>query len=454
MHTLAMGYSTLLGFVEAVKVLWVMAFGACIGSLTNVLVYRIPRGLDVVMPTSACPSCGTHLTWRENIPVIGWLALWGRCRFCRSAISAEYPIVEAFVAVLWGAVFLVLYSQWNELGIGGWDGPAMRPRWAGEGFGATWPMFILILVLFSSLVSMTLIDAKTFHIPMVLTWIPAVAGLVVHPLMALWRQYDGGSWAGQLRGAAPGWSWTIPTPGMHGWGWVGAGLAGMLGVGVSNLLLRAGVLTRSFADYDAWVKSQEATAPGEPGSDGASVEPHATPEMWIQYPHARREMLRELIFLGPILGLAMIGWWAGIRFAGPWVLDVGSGEMVSSRAVPLWLDALAGACLGYLIGGGVVWAMRVLGSLGFGKEALGLGDVHMMAAVGACLGWIDAALGFFGAAFVGVAWAAVGKIASGRLQRAMPFGPYLAIATVLVWFTKPWIADGIGRLLRATVRLP
>jgi leader peptidase (prepilin peptidase) / N-methyltransferase len=409
---------------------WVFAFGACIGSLVNVLVYRLPLGLDVVTPSSRCPGCETRLTWRENIPVLGWLLLRGRCRFCRSPISAEYPIVEAFAGALWVLVWLRLYSDVGR------DVGLPSPAWAGMGFRESWPIFIAVLTLFSCLIAVTLIDARTFHIPMSLVVIPVGAGLVLHTGWALWH--------GPLVGRSPGWEWALPTPGPNGWPWVGACLGAVTGLVLSNVLLRLGVIRRSFADYDDWLRAQ----PGQPDQQGEAQpgqEPKDSPEMWIQYPHARREMLRELIFLAPAIGLGMAGAALAIRLAGPWGPD-----MTPAAQVPLWLSVLTGVLMGYLIGGGLVWGVRVLGSLAFGKEAMGLGDVHLMAAVGACLGWIDAVLGFFGAAFVGMFWAILSRLFSGRFNRQLPFGPYLAIATVLVWFCRP----GIERLISATVKAP
>jgi leader peptidase (prepilin peptidase)/N-methyltransferase len=108
--------------------------------------------------------------------------------------------------------------------------------------------------------------------------------------------------------------------------------------------------------------------------------------------------------------------------------------------------------MGYLIGGGIVWLWRILGTLMVGREALGLGDVHMMAAVGACLGWPHSILGFFAAAFVGVFWTILGKLMTGTLQRQMPFGPYLAIGTVLVWFCQPGVERLLGMILRTGER--
>ena len=80
--------------------------GLAIGSFLNVVVYRVPRGLSVVSPPSACPSCETQISARDNIPVISWLLLRGRCRSCAAPISRRYPIVEAVTAVLFLAVAL------------------------------------------------------------------------------------------------------------------------------------------------------------------------------------------------------------------------------------------------------------------------------------------------------------------------------------------------------------
>ncbi|WP_211222118.1 prepilin peptidase [Nocardioides halotolerans] len=74
--------------------------GSAVGSFLNVVAHRVPRGLSVVNPPSACPDCGTAIRSRHNLPVVGWLVLRGRCYDCGSAISVRYPLVEAGVAVL------------------------------------------------------------------------------------------------------------------------------------------------------------------------------------------------------------------------------------------------------------------------------------------------------------------------------------------------------------------
>jgi leader peptidase (prepilin peptidase) / N-methyltransferase len=82
------------------------AFGLIIGSFLNVVAYRLPRGESVAFPASHCPSCDTPIKPYDNVPVLSWLWLRGRCRSCHTSISARYPIVEAVTAALLVAVVL------------------------------------------------------------------------------------------------------------------------------------------------------------------------------------------------------------------------------------------------------------------------------------------------------------------------------------------------------------
>jgi leader peptidase (prepilin peptidase)/N-methyltransferase len=75
--------------------------GACFGSLLNVCIARWPRERSIMRPRSRCPHCGNQLAWFENIPLVSWVALRGRCRCCDEPISAMYPIVELLVALVW-----------------------------------------------------------------------------------------------------------------------------------------------------------------------------------------------------------------------------------------------------------------------------------------------------------------------------------------------------------------
>jgi leader peptidase (prepilin peptidase)/N-methyltransferase len=89
------------GFLVAIFVL-----GACIGSFLNVCITRWPAKMSVVKPRSRCPVCERPITWYENIPMLSWLVLRGRCRGCATPISSLYPIVELATGVLWTATFM------------------------------------------------------------------------------------------------------------------------------------------------------------------------------------------------------------------------------------------------------------------------------------------------------------------------------------------------------------
>jgi len=77
--------------------------GAIIGSFLNVCIVRLPAEQSVVRPASRCPGCGEPIAWFDNIPLLSWLALRGRCRRCRQPISWQYPLVELTVAAIWAA---------------------------------------------------------------------------------------------------------------------------------------------------------------------------------------------------------------------------------------------------------------------------------------------------------------------------------------------------------------
>ena len=91
----------------------VFLFGLVVGSFLNVCIYRLPRGESVAWPGSRCTSCRRHLAWFENIPVVSWLVLRGRCRTCHAAVSWVYPAVE----ITTGLLFVVTYLThgWTPL---------------------------------------------------------------------------------------------------------------------------------------------------------------------------------------------------------------------------------------------------------------------------------------------------------------------------------------------------
>ncbi|HEY6886841.1 MAG TPA: prepilin peptidase, partial [Solirubrobacter sp.] len=127
-------------------------FGAIVGSFLNVVAYRLPRHESLLHPPSACPSCGTPIKPYDNVPVLGWLWLRGKCRACKAPISPKYPIVEAVTGLLCAACVLHF----------GADSDVWLPI-----------VFVLLLV------PITLIDLEFHIIPNVLSAIGAVAAIVL-----------------------------------------------------------------------------------------------------------------------------------------------------------------------------------------------------------------------------------------------------------------------------------
>lgn len=82
-------------------------FGALIGSFLSVVASRVPAHESIVYPGSACPSCGRELRWRENVPIVSWLLLTGRCAGCGESVSLRYPALEVGTALAFGAVVAI-----------------------------------------------------------------------------------------------------------------------------------------------------------------------------------------------------------------------------------------------------------------------------------------------------------------------------------------------------------
>jgi leader peptidase (prepilin peptidase)/N-methyltransferase len=98
---------------DAVAVALLTSTGLVVGSFLNVCIYRLPRDESIAWPASHCTTCNRPLSWFENVPVLSWAILWGRCRTCRSRISVQYPIVEATTGALFLAGFFAF--GWTAL---------------------------------------------------------------------------------------------------------------------------------------------------------------------------------------------------------------------------------------------------------------------------------------------------------------------------------------------------
>ena len=148
----------------------VFILGAAVGSFLNVVVYRLPAGLSLITPPSRCPQCHTLLKPYDNVPVLGWLWLKGRCRHCHAPIAKRYPLVEFVTAVLFLITFIVFEVSLQTLGY--------------------W-------LLISWLLGLALIDLDTMLLPNALTQSGVIVGLIFQGINGLAHQ-------GQITGLATG----------------------------------------------------------------------------------------------------------------------------------------------------------------------------------------------------------------------------------------------------------
>lgn len=95
--------------------IYVFGIGLCIGSFLNVCIHRLPQGASIVRPSSACPGCAAPIRWYDNLPIISFILLRGRCRNCKTVISIRYPLVELITGLLAGSVVVRFGYQWQTL---------------------------------------------------------------------------------------------------------------------------------------------------------------------------------------------------------------------------------------------------------------------------------------------------------------------------------------------------
>ncbi|MFA6319110.1 MAG: prepilin peptidase [Elusimicrobiota bacterium] len=160
----------------------VVIAGLCLGSFLNVVIHRLPKGRSVVHPGSRCPQCRHAIAFYDNIPVLSWVLLGGRCRSCKARISGRYPLVEVLTAALtWGL-------------------------WV-RGGGGLWAALTVLAA--GALIAAAFIDWDTFLIPDEISLGLLAAGLLVSPVNPFFARALGeGAWYGRmlhsLIGAATG----------------------------------------------------------------------------------------------------------------------------------------------------------------------------------------------------------------------------------------------------------
>lgn len=154
-----------------IEYLFVFFIGSAVGSFLNVVIYRVPRGESIVKPGSHCPQCNRSIKPWENIPVLSYIFLGGRCAGCRCHISARYPIIESVMGGL--AVLLLFHFGWER-------------------------DFLIFAVLTAVLLALSVIDIQTLRLPNSIVLTGAIIGIVL--TIALKRDW----WLDMIAGGAAG----------------------------------------------------------------------------------------------------------------------------------------------------------------------------------------------------------------------------------------------------------
>lgn len=337
----------------AIWCLFVFAVGLALGSFLNVLIARLPLEKSIVWPSSRCFSCYKPISLTDNLPIVGYLRLRGRCRHCGAAFSARYLWVELGTGLATLALF-VLEVLLNRHAI-----PALNQNLV-NGYtayppGPFWAMFLYHCVLLWALIAAAVIDAEHRIIPPLIPY----TGLLV----------------GVVGGALMPWPWPNPA-----------------------------AAAAALPTDPAWM----------------------LPENWGKIPAG----VQPWPFYGPTFA-----------FAPPGSFTLGL------------MNSLIGALAGSL----VVRFVKAAFEVGFGREAMGLGDADLLMLAGAFLGWQIAVLSLF----VGALCALVLKVVMSVVvrepaappaspvggvpldSRELPFGPGLAIGVVVTWFAWPWLGPAI-----------
>jgi len=406
-------------------------FGACAGSFLGVVVHRMPRGLSIVRPRSRCGACGTALAGHDNLPILGWLLLRGRCRHCGTAIPVSCLWMEVVVGaitalVTWAALEAPqLHSQWLYAVGAGLPDPGAA-FWLPQVAALT-----VLLLLVWLLIAEVLIDWDHLMLPDELTkglqavaiplatltasnllwpWLPIGEHVVSLGVLAVtgnevnWN-LDPGLWF-VSRDVMDG---LIGTPGRAALYLGITAFVGLALIAVSLLVARRvyGGLRQAWDDRD-----HHAMAQGVWWYLGCTT-------FWT------------------VLAIFFIANLSGADFT-----RAGGGYPYG----PYLAFALTQAVLGSLVGWWLPWIVGLVGTIVFKRNAMGYGDVKLFCGLGAFLGPFGTLVAFALATVVGTCIGIPARFLGAG--REMPFGPSLAIGAVLTVALGPWLAPLLfGRFL-------
>ncbi len=374
----------------------VFAFGGCIGSFLNVVIYRLPREKSLVLPPSACPSCGKRIQFFDNVPMLSWLFLFGRCRYCNAPISFRYFFIEFLTASIFTGLFYVYFYTPMVAGVDSFvDGG--------------WFVYLVHVFLLACLVAASGIDMELWVIPISICWLGTALGFFASTVGVYIIDIA------EIQGHFIFPSASAKTAAMA----AGAGIGTIIAI----LLLKAGILKQSYDMPEQNFNPEK--IPGKSDQQDQTNESNF---------NDREEIFKEIFFLLPIF-ICSIGFYK-LAFQ----VESFNTFWVRFSQQPA-IAGFLGSLWGYFIGCGVVWIVRILGTLGFGKEAMGLGDVHLMGAAGAVIGPVLVVFAFFIAPFFGLAWALFQMFF--KKTRQIPYGPFLSMAVFAVMILHDWVYGAI-----------
>lgn len=345
--------------------LWLISavlIGTCIGSFLNVVIYRVPLGMSVNHPKrSFCPICKNQLTLWQNLPVVSWLCLRGKCAHCSAPIPFRYIAVEILTGILFGFVWWVFPPQ----------------------------AAVFLWVLVGLLVAISFIDAEHLIIPTNLTWAGSIVGLIA---CSVWPHLS----------SMAGYQFT----------WQEGLISGVIGwvVGFVGLWLVVELGKKAFGKRAMKFDSEVEWSLKEPEGDQDPMCFMIDGEEVSWWDVFVRKTDRLIV---DATSVVVDGEETG---AGQLVICETGIELADGRKFELEkMVSLSGRTKSVVIP----------------REAMGMGDVHLLAMIGAFFGWSGVFFSLFGASLFAIVAAVVGRIGFGK---QLPFGPFIAMGAVAWMF--------------------
>ena len=362
---------------------WLLAaffLGSCIGSFLNVVIYRLPLGLSVNDPKrSFCPKCKSEIPMRRNIPLVSWLALRGKCADCSAPISPRYFFVELLTGILFAAAYWVIIGRMVKP-----DEPELMLL-------ALLPVWYAIAVF----VALSFIDIEHMIIPLELTITATVAGLLAAcampllPDMVRWGSWEP-TWVDGLKQSALGWV---------------IGFFGLWAVVLGGKLL-FGRIKMDSDEPLPWRLE-------EPTDDQSPIIFHMGEENLPWWDIFNRKSDRLVIEADSIKVNGKN------QEAGTVTITENEIHLPDDSRIPLEdLKSLEGTAKSAVVP----------------REAMGMGDVHLMGLIGALFGFVGVIFTLLASCLYAILAAVCWRIGFGR---PLPFGPFLVLGA-LTWFFGGW----------------